>query len=636
MPKLLLTSVCRPFGGPGEGSSVGAELFHAQVTRAQGPFSLRQVIRVWGLDYIAENLATPTVVLHYPSRRELERELRRGGYTHVGVNFVVATFHKVREMVPLIRRHLPHAEIVLGGYGTVLPDELLTPLADHVCREEGVRYMRRLLGEPVATPIRPPHAPIPAVKVLSLQRPRVVGHVTAGLGCANGCDFCCTTHFFDRRYQPFLHSGRELYEALLATREQARADGVRMGDFFIIDEDFFSHESRAREFLACVREGGTALSLAGFGSVRGLSRFTAREVAAMGFDMVWTGFEGRRAGYGKLRGRPLPELYRDLRAVGCAQLASMIIGFPYQDEATIRAEFDELMALEPALIQCLIYFAFPGTPLHRQVVDEGRYLPRYLDSPDLRLWDGFAMHFKHPRIGDPHRLEQLQRELYAADYRRLGPSVLRLGRVWLSGYQTLRNDADPLLAARAERLRRRARSVLPLTAAAMVFGPGQDARRTAARLRRDLIRLTGEPTAAEHLAAAAAPLMYLLTRGLGAAGLLQQPRLLRVSHNGGPHPSGAHTRHVLETQAGRLATLPAALRDDVVELLRRLGGHFLPSLDPRRHLRPEYQVVTRRGSAPRARHGAPRPPIGLTVGHAGPSPPAVAPPPPGPDAGPPA
>ena len=55
-PQVLLTSVVRPFGGPGEGDSVGAELFHAQVTRAQGAFSLRQVIRVWGLDLIAENI----------------------------------------------------------------------------------------------------------------------------------------------------------------------------------------------------------------------------------------------------------------------------------------------------------------------------------------------------------------------------------------------------------------------------------------------------------------------------------------------------------------------------------------------------------------------------------------------------
>src|SRR3972149_2814680 len=97
--KILFTTVCRPFGGAGEGDSVGAELFHAQVTRAQGMFSLRQVIRCWALDYLAANLNTPSVVLHYPSERELLRELKRGGYTHVGINFVVATFHKVRRMV---------------------------------------------------------------------------------------------------------------------------------------------------------------------------------------------------------------------------------------------------------------------------------------------------------------------------------------------------------------------------------------------------------------------------------------------------------------------------------------------------------------------------------------------------------
>ena len=70
MTKILLTSVLRPFSGPGEGASVGAELFHAQVTRAQGIFSFRQVIRCWAIDYIAHNLQTPCVVLHYPSEKE--------------------------------------------------------------------------------------------------------------------------------------------------------------------------------------------------------------------------------------------------------------------------------------------------------------------------------------------------------------------------------------------------------------------------------------------------------------------------------------------------------------------------------------------------------------------------------------
>ena len=104
---VLLTTVCRPFGGAGEGDSVGAELFHPQVTRNQGIFSYRQVIRCWAIDYIAHNIDAPTVVLHYPSSYELTQEIKRGSFAYIGINFVVATFHKVCRMVSLIRKHSP-------------------------------------------------------------------------------------------------------------------------------------------------------------------------------------------------------------------------------------------------------------------------------------------------------------------------------------------------------------------------------------------------------------------------------------------------------------------------------------------------------------------------------------------------
>jgi hypothetical protein len=594
MAKVLLTSVIRPFGGPGEGDSVGAELFHAQVTRAQGPFSLRQVIRCWAIDYIAENIQAPAVTLHYPSRRELVAELKQGDYTHVGINFVVATFHKVREMVPLIREHAPHAKIVLGGYGTVLPDELLTPHGDAICREEGVGFMRRLLGEDANRPLRHPHAPVPSVSVLGWQLPSVVGHVTAGLGCPNGCDFCCTSHFFDRRYERFSSSGRDIYEALMATRERARADGEHMSGFTLIDEDFFLHHQRAREFLECVREGGEAIQLMGFGSVRGLSKFTAREIAEMGFTLVWNAFEGKKAGYHKQRGKPLDQLYRELKSVGCAQLTSMIIGFPYQDEATIRRELDELMELEPALVQCLIYFAFPGTPFHEQVVAEGRYLPNFQERPDLRRWDGFSMHFGHPHFKDPKRVETLQREIYREDLRRLGPSPLRLARVWLEGYETLRNDDNPLLAQRAEQFRRDVRGVLPAIGAAVAFAPGAEARTRARQLWKDVVRLTGEATVTERAMAAGAPLLYLSTRAARALGVLQQPGLLRTEHRIASGADTLHTRHAARLQGGLHAPQPArVLLEDIMENLRRARLRLLPGQQAH-VVRPEQNVVTRR------------------------------------------
>jgi hypothetical protein len=586
--KLLLTSVCRPFGGPGEGDSVGAELFHAQVTRAQGPFSHRQVIRVWAIDYIAHNLETPTVTLHYPSRRELVRELRTGGYTHVGINFVVATFHKAREMAMLVRRYAPGAKLILGGYGTVLPDELLVPVADAICREEGVEFMRRELGEPTDRPVCHPHAPIPSVQVLGYQLPSVVGHVTAGLGCSNGCDFCCTSHFFRQKYVPFCHTGRDIYERLIATRERARADGQEMNGFIVIDEDFFLHRRRALEFLDCVREGGESLSLMGFGSVRGLSQFSGREVAEMGFDLIWNAFEGTGAGYRKQQGKTLSELYSELQAVGCAQLTSMIIGFPYQDEATIWREFEQLMALEPGLVQCLIYFAFPGTPFHEQVIAEGRYLERYKNAPDLRRWDGFAMHFEHPRFERPEQVEDLQRAIYAQDFERLGPSPLRLGRIWLQGYQNLKNDPNPLLARRAERQRNDVRGLLPVTAAAIAFGPSEVVRERARALRRDIIRLTGELDVKERVMSAGAPAMYLASQLGRTLGILQQPGLLRTEHRTSTG-DGLHTKRAFDLQGAALRQLPRTLAEDLFEAARRA----LAARRPRRGM-PEASVVTTR------------------------------------------
>ncbi|HEX7480854.1 MAG TPA: hypothetical protein VF331_23835 [Polyangiales bacterium] len=533
------------------------------------------MIRVWAIDYLAENIQAPTVTLHYPSERELIEEISKNQYTHIGINFVVATFHKVRAMAALIRKHAPDAKIILGGYGTVLPDSVLQPYGDFMCREEGVKFLRRLFNEPDA-PFKHPHAPIPATRVLGYQRDAVVGHVTAGLGCTNGCDFCCTSHFFKQKYVPYSEGGRDIFEALMKTRERSRADGVEMNGFIVIDEDFFLHQKRAREFLDCVRENGEALSLMGFGSVRGLSQFTAREISEMGFDVIWNAFEGRESGYLKQKGRSLPELYADLKSVGVSQLTSMIIGFPYQDEQTIRDEFEALMALEPALTQCLIYFAFPGTPFHEQVIKEKRYLPRYEEQPDLRRWDGFSMHFTHPKIDRPERVEEIQRELYRKDFERLGPSVMRLGRVWLTGHLNLRNDPNPLLRKRAERHGHDLRGVLPALSATIAFAPSPAVRDRAIALRRDIIQATGELTLKERAMETASPLLHLVTQGARAAGVFQQPGLLRTEHRMHGADASRHTSHVLRLQGG-LNTAPLqVLTEDLREIARRTAERVRP------------------------------------------------------------
>jgi haloalkane dehalogenase len=527
--KVLLTTVCRPFGNDGEGDSVGAELFHAQVTRSQGIFSYRQVIRCWGLDYIAENIDTPSVVLHYPSEGEFIREITADRFNVIGINFVVATFHKVRRMVSLIRRHSPDAKIVLGGYGTVLSDGELGPYADFICREEGIGYMRRLLGQPVNGNIRHPYAPIESPRVYSYPLPTKVAHITGGLGCPNGCDFCCTSHYFNRKYVPFVRSGRELYDTILQMEKAAEISGDRLSGFILIDEDFFIHASRAREFLECVRQGGRCLSIMGFGSVKGLSKFTADEIAEMGFDILWIGFESPSASYQKLAGRDLSALYAELKKRGVAILSSMIIGFPGQDLRQILLDARHLQALGPALWQILIYFAFPGTPLYKRALEEDLYSPEYRDNPDYRKFDGFSMHFKHKHFS-PADLKQLQIQLYRDNFERLGPSVVRIIRTWFDGWRHMRDASSPLLRDRAQRMREYVQSALPVLYPAAFFGPNRLQRRKARRLIRLIRSETGTPTISNRLAGWAA--LPLATWSWLASRLKigEQPRLLRLEY----------------------------------------------------------------------------------------------------------
>src|SRR5512137_2545431 len=374
---VLLTSVCRPLGRKyGDAPSVGYELLHGQVTRAQGLFSPRAVHLQFSLDYIAENLDAPTVVLQYPSKAELIQELKKG-YDYVGVCFVMALMHKMKETVALIRRYAPESKIVLGGYGTVLKDEVLQPYADYICREEGVAYMRRLLGEPeIPMPYKHPLI-VSSLKVFG-QKVSSTGMIFAGLGCPNGCDFCCTSHFFSRKHIKLLPEGKDIFAVM-----ERYLDLDPNMVFSILDEHFLLNKQRALEFRDCVLKSGRTLSIFVFSSIKAISQYAVEEILEMGIDGFWIGYEGTRSGYAKQEGRPAEEILREFREHGITVLASMIVGFDYQDREVVAQELDELLQLKPALTQFLIYGPAPGTPFYERVIRENLLQDVYTRDSDL-------------------------------------------------------------------------------------------------------------------------------------------------------------------------------------------------------------------------------------------------------------
>ncbi|MBI3845696.1 MAG: cobalamin B12-binding domain-containing protein [Planctomycetes bacterium] len=520
--KVLLTSVPRPLGEKyGDAPSVGYELLHCQVTRAQGLFSPRSLHVHFSLEYVAENLDAPTTVLQYPSKRELIRELEKG-YDIVGVSFLLATFHRMKEVVALVRRHAPKAEIVLGGYGTVLDDDALRPLGDHVCREEGVGFMRRLLGEPdVPIPHRHPLIVNP-LRVFGREVSRT-GIVIGGLGCPNGCDFCCTSQFFKRKHIRLLPTGADIHRVIARYLEI----DPRM-NILVIDEDFLLNRKRAMEFRDIVQKDGRPLSVFVFASIRAISQYTVTEILEMGIDGMWIGYEGTRSGFPKQQGRPAAEIFREFREHGIGILASMIVGFPYQTPEIIEGELSGLIDIHPDLTQFLIYGPVPGTPFHERVMKEGLLHDDLVENPETfyRKGSGFYALVKHPTMS-PAEIEMQQRRCFAEDFRRLGPSIYRALETWLLGYRTLRRSPSEYLRAKAQLFGEDLRKAYPVFLAGKLFGPTREVRRWIADLERRVHEALGPPTPIERLQSVAAIGLAAWTSARLRLGWFEHPPLVR-------------------------------------------------------------------------------------------------------------
>jgi len=508
----------------GDAPSVGYELLYRQVTRAQGIFSPRTVNVHFSLDYIAENLDVPAVVLQYPSKSEFIRELKKG-YDYVGITFIMAVMHKMKDMVALIRQYAPDSKIVLGGYGTVLKDEVLKPYADFICREEGVTYFRRLLGEP---PIPMPYKQPLIVSWLKVFGWKVsgTGKIFAGLGCPNGCDFCCTSHFFSRKHIKLLPDGKDIYavvERYLATDPSLV--------FLIIDEDFLLNKKRAMEFRDCVIKGGKRLSIFAFSSIKAISQYTVEEILEMGIDGFWIGYEGTRSNYAKQQGRPVEEILTEFREHGITVLTSMIVGFDYQNQDVVAQELDGLMKLKPALAQFLIYGPVPGTPFHERIIKENLLQDRYTTDKDLfyRRADGFHTMIKHPTLS-AKEIEDIQNWCFEEDFQRLGPSIYRVLEGRLLGYLKLKDSPNPLLRAKADYYANELRYAYPVFLAGRLLGPNAAIRRWIGDLERRIHAELGRPALGQRFKSVFAIGAALWTAVTLKLDIFQHPKLIRNTY----------------------------------------------------------------------------------------------------------
>jgi len=97
--KILLSGVFGPYAQDDEYGSRKVnpmELYHNQVTRVQGPFSLRMFHRSFGLLIIQANIEAPCTLLDFPTLERFISEIRENQYDIIGVSSIIPNVKNVR------------------------------------------------------------------------------------------------------------------------------------------------------------------------------------------------------------------------------------------------------------------------------------------------------------------------------------------------------------------------------------------------------------------------------------------------------------------------------------------------------------------------------------------------------------
>ena len=276
--RVLLTSVFGPYGKDDEYGSRRLnpmELYHNQVTRTQGAFSLRMFHRSWGLMMIQANISAPCVVLDFPVLDRFIEEIRTRQYDVIGITSIIPNMLKVKKMCELIRQYQPDAVIVIGGHIANVPDLGERIDADYIVKGEGVRWFRQYLGEDANQPVRHPmimsgFGTRNAGISVKEQKGDVAATLIPSVGCPMGCNFCSTSAMFGGKGNcvHFYQSGDELFDVMCQMEKH-----MHVRSFFVMDENFLFHRKRALRLLELMEKHRKSWSLDVFSSAKVLCSY---------------------------------------------------------------------------------------------------------------------------------------------------------------------------------------------------------------------------------------------------------------------------------------------------------------------------------------------------------------------------
>jgi radical SAM superfamily enzyme YgiQ (UPF0313 family) len=438
-PKVLLCSVFGPYGQDdrfGSRKLNPMELYHNQVTRMQGPFSLRMFHRSWGLMLIQANIDTSCVLLDFPTLDRFIQEISQNSYDIVGISSIVPNTEKVRIMCRLVRLFLPKAEVVVGGHIANDPNLAEKIDADHIVRGEGVAWFRKHLGENDEN--RPMRHPLIVSGFgarncgisMNDQSNDIAATVIPSVGCPLGCNFCSTSAMFGGKGGGvnFYQTGDALFSVMDSLEQE-----MKVHSFFIMDENFLFFKDRAIRLLELMEQNNKAWALYVFTSARVLKSYTMDQLVRLGVSWVWMGIEGKDSQYSKLAGVDTFGLVKELQANGIHVLGSTIIGLENHRPENMDEVIDYAVKHDTDFHQFMLYTPIPGTPLYKELQEKG-LMVKARDYQECDIHGQSILPYDHPFLSDEDTT-RLMPEAFLRDFEVNGPSTARIVRTTLKGWQ---------------------------------------------------------------------------------------------------------------------------------------------------------------------------------------------------------
>jgi hypothetical protein len=168
------------------------------------------------------------------------------------------------------------------------------------------------------------------------------------------------------------------------------------------------------------------------------------ELVRLGISWIWVGLESPQSSYAKLKDADTRAIVGELRSHGIKLLGSTIVGLEHHTPENIQDDIDYAASHGTDFHQFMLYTPVPGTPLYRQMSEQGRMLD---DVELVDIHGQFKFNFQHAAISREESKQFLD-GAFRQDFEENGPSLFRFCRTLFNGWRRYQDHPEARVRAR--------------------------------------------------------------------------------------------------------------------------------------------------------------------------------------------